>query len=186
MDQETALSAGHTAKTAEAVSTYGAEILTFLASVHGDRDEACEVFSEACEDLLRSIPMFRGECSMRTWFYAIAKNASRRHFADPYRKRRAALEPALDLETPVRTATATFLRTEWKDKFRALRERLDPEDRTLLVLRVDRGMAWDEIARVLDEEKTPASSAALRKRFERIKTALRTHAIELGFPIGQP
>jgi RNA polymerase sigma-70 factor (ECF subfamily) len=75
------------------------------------------------------------------------------------------------------------LRTEVKDKVAALRAQLDEEDRTILVLRIDRKLAWQDIARVLaDEELSDAEatkrSAALRKRFERIKDRLRKLAGE--------
>ena len=99
-----------------AVTSWGPEVLSFLAAVHGNREDASEVFAQTCEDLVRSVDTFRGECSVRTWFYALAKNASRRHFADPYRKRQAGLSQALELEEPVRSVTATFLQTEWKNK----------------------------------------------------------------------
>jgi RNA polymerase sigma-70 factor, ECF subfamily len=76
------------------------------------------------------------------------------------------------------------LRTEIKDKVAALREQLDEEDRTILILRVDRKLAWQDIARVLAEEDISGSeatkrSAALRKRFERIKERLRKLAAEV-------
>jgi RNA polymerase sigma-70 factor (ECF subfamily) len=56
-----------------------------------------------------------------------------------------------------------------------LRARLDAIEQTLLVLRVDQRLSWEEIADVLagpgpGESLTPA---ALRKRYERLKDKLR-------------
>jgi RNA polymerase sigma-70 factor (ECF subfamily) len=45
------------------------------------------------------------------------------------------------------------------------------------VLRVDRGLAWGEVALVLgDERGVPVEESALRKRFERLKEKLAERA----------
>jgi RNA polymerase sigma-70 factor (ECF subfamily) len=87
------------------------------------------------------------------------------------------------LVAQVRSRTATFLRTETRDKIARLRAALDPDDQTLLILRINRGLAWRDIARVLTPDgdaTTPAAldkrAAALRKRFERLKTELKERA----------
>jgi RNA polymerase sigma-70 factor, ECF subfamily len=61
-----------------------------------------------------------------------------------------------------------------------LRAELPVEDRTLLVLRLDRELEWDEIAAVLGAEGVPVSAAALRKRYERLKARLERRAREEG------
>lgn len=164
------------------VEGYGPELLSFLAASLPDRDVAADVFSQACEDLLRTFAAFRHQCSYRTWVYALARTAMRRHFDDQHLRRRAPLDSSLELEAARRTTTAAFLKSEWKDRFRALRDALSPEDRALLVLRVDRDMAWDDIVTVWNEQATTkVTAAALRKRFERIKLALRDHATSAGW-----
>lgn len=178
---DAALSSGDTrAALAKLIEGYGPELLSFLSAVHHDRDIAAEVFSITCEDLLRTFDTFRRECSFRTWLYALAKNASRRHSESNRGRARIALSQAPELEAARRTTTAEFLRTDTKDRFRALREKLDPKDRALLVLRVDRDLPWDDVARVFAEDGDDASPAALRKRFERIKLALKQSATEAG------
>ena len=82
------------------------------------------------------------------------------------------------LQLQVRTETAAYKRTAVKSKFAALRESLPEEDQMLLVLRVDKGMAWMDIAGVLfpdsedDDEARKKESARLRKRFETLKKEL--------------
>jgi RNA polymerase sigma-70 factor, ECF subfamily len=164
------------------VEGYGPELLSFLAASLPDRDTAADVFSQACEDLLRTFATFRHQCSYRTWVYALARTAMRRHFDDLHVRRREPLVSSLELEAARRTTTAAFLKSEWKDRFRALRDALSPEDRALLVLRVDRDMGWDDIVTVWNEQAAaPVTSAALRKRFERIKLTLREHATTAGW-----
>lgn len=75
-----------------------------------------------------------------------------------------------------RTTTLSFLRTEIRDRARRLRELLDPEEQTLLILRVDRQMSWREIAVILHDDEAadqPRRVAALRKRYERLLARLR-------------
>ena len=129
------------------------------------------------------MPQFRWTSSFRTWAYAIARNLAR----DSHRRRKRAKEVALD-EAPeiaqhaiaVRTTTMMYMRTETKKRFDELRAALDEDDRTLLVLRVDRRMPWRDIARVMAEDGDDLDrlSASLRKRFERVKERLRAHLAE--------
>ncbi len=67
-----------------------------------------------------------------------------------------------------------------------LREQLEPFDRALLVLRVDRQLTWQDVAAVLkgDEKNVETSPGALRKRFERIKAKLREEALRAGWLAG--
>jgi len=84
----------------------------------------------------------------------------------------------LELAERVRTTTLVHLRTEVKDAITRLRDTLDPEDRELLILRVNRELSWVEVARVFegieaDEAAIQRRSATLRKRYERVKVKLR-------------
>ncbi len=66
------------------------------------------------------------------------------------------------------------------DRLAKLRESLKPEEQTLLILRVDKGLSWKEIAQVLADEEAPPDVGALRKRFERLKERLLRLAREEG------
>jgi RNA polymerase sigma-70 factor (ECF subfamily) len=143
------------------------------------------VFSQFGEDLWTGLPGFRRASSFRTWAYTLAHHAAHRYRRDPLRKRGVALSECpdvLEMEERVRTTTLVHLRSEVKDRVRRLREKLEPDDQTLLVLRVDREMAWDEIAEILfagtDERERVKNAASLRKRFERIKDRLRALVAE--------
>jgi RNA polymerase sigma-70 factor (ECF subfamily) len=85
----------------------------------------------------------------------------------------------------LRTQGTTQLREEQLGRIARLRAQLDPDDQAVLTLRVDRGLEWSEIARVLAEEGDALDDAALaraaaslRKRFERLKATLRRMAAE--------
>lgn len=174
---------------AAAIEFYGGEVLGFLHAVARDEDLASEAFSAFSEDLLRGLPGFRWDASLRTWAYALARNALHRLRRDPRRRARNNVPlstPGADISAiveQVRTATLPFLRTSVKDELRRLREALDPDDHALLVLRIDRKMSWRDIARALpgeEAEEVDRRAATLRKRFERAKTMLRELATARG------
>jgi RNA polymerase sigma-70 factor (ECF subfamily) len=168
-----------TAAVTHAIRGFGPQILSYLDRVLGKAHDADEVFAVFCEDMWRGAAAFRGEASFLTWSYRLAWHAAARFLRDPYRKRGRPLvtEEAARLAVEVRTTTALHLRQTAKDALAEIRAGLDPEEQTLLTLRLDRGLAWDAIARVLaDEGGAVASTAALRKRFERLKERLRAEA----------
>ncbi|MCX4242729.1 RNA polymerase sigma factor [Paraliomyxa miuraensis] len=172
-----------------ALRGYGPEVLGYLSAMCRTETDAAEVFSSFCEDLWKGLPGFRWHSSFRTWAYTLARHALYRLARDPQRRRDriVALSDSpevLELAEQVRTTTMIHLRTETKNKFTALRDQLEPDDRTLLILRVDRKLAWNEIASIMADEAEPTleqlkrGAATLRKRFERAKERLRKLAIE--------
>jgi RNA polymerase sigma-70 factor, ECF subfamily len=159
----------------------GPRLLGYLAAILRDEGAASEVFSMFCEDLWRGMAGFRRESTVRAWAYRIAWHAALRHLRDPHRKRTRPLvtDEVEALAAEVRSTTALHLRPAAKDALAELRALLDPEDQTLLILRIDRDLSWHEIAAILDDPET-----ALRKRFERLKDRLRLEATARGL-IGQ-
>jgi RNA polymerase sigma-70 factor, ECF subfamily len=167
-----------------ALTVYGDEILSFIHSRLRDRADSDEAFAMFAEDLWNGLPAFGWRSSLRTWAYTLARNATIRYASTS--NRRAARNLPLScpgavaaLVDRVRETTECYKRTAVKDQFRALRERLDLEDQTLLILRVDRNMSWRELAQTLsgtvdlDEPEVERESARLRKAFERVKRELR-------------
>ena len=176
------------AAVATALSAYGAEILGYLLAVLRDEQRAEDVYSDFAEDVVRGMPSFRFLSSVRTWMYTLARHACSRHLARERRRKMVALSAApeaLDMVVIARTPTPPHARTAAREGIERLRKSLKPDDQTLLILRVDRGMAWLDIARVLagpdaalDEDELRARSAKLRKKFERLKERLRAMAHE--------
>ena len=166
-----------------ALRSYGPALLSYLFGVLRDRALAEEAFADFSEQLWRSISGFRGECSFRSWAYRLAWHTALRTLKDPYRRRgrRLETEELSALVEAIRTATPLHLQTDAKSAVDGLRQALEPEERALLILRLDRGLSWKEIAGVLAESQgTSVPEAALRKRFERIKSKLRVLAERAG------
>src|SRR6185503_7861509 len=73
--EELRLSGDLRAAATEAIESYGPEVLGWLSVTCRNRVEAEEAFLAASEELWRSLPGFRGECSLRTWMYMLARRA---------------------------------------------------------------------------------------------------------------
>jgi RNA polymerase sigma-70 factor, ECF subfamily len=177
----------HAAATTIAVEAYGPEILGFLATLLDDPGAADDVFSVFCEDVWRGIGGFAWRCSARCWCYTLARNAAMRFLRSPHERSvgqvplSAAPEIAQLTARVRRSSTAKHLRSEVKSRMRELRERLPLEEQMLLILRVDKELPWDEVARVLgDDDDLVRASARARKRFQLVKDELKRLAHEAG------
>jgi RNA polymerase sigma-70 factor (ECF subfamily) len=176
---------------------YGPEVLGFLMGVHAQEIDANDAFAELAEIVWRKLPSFDWQSSLRTWVYGIARNVSRTLRRNAGRRRgREGLVSGSALEAVaerVRTETLTFLRTHKRSRLEALRDSLPEEDRALIILRIDRKLEWNDIARVLAETEGDAplddatlrrESARLRKRYQTVKDQLRETAKREGLTAG--
>lgn len=180
---------GDTAGAVErALEGYGQEIMRLMASVLHDYERSRDAFSLFSENLLRGLSGFRWESSFRTWAYRLARNACYQVMHAPAGREQPVTRSQMpdDAATP-RSETRPWQRTSVKERFRALRESLEPHERMLLLLRVDQRLSWEEVARVMSEGEESLTDSALKKRaaalrqqFQRIKTQLRTLAQEEG------
>ena len=169
-----------------AIRTYGAEIAGWLRSIIASDADAQDAFSRMSEDLWRSLQRFDGRCSIRTWCYMLARHAAARVRSQPRHEREvlfSSLPSVLGAVTHVWNTTRGGAQRA-ADAYAALRGELDEDDQTLLVLRVDKGLSWREIAQVLCGEDAAGDdverlAATLRKQFERVKERLRTLAARL-------
>lgn len=159
--------------TAAAIRGYGPEILGFLIAQHRGGEDADEVFSIWSERIFRGLPGFTWTSSLRTWAYTVARNASvnfvRGRKARARRELGARSDEIVAVEQQVRTGTPQYLRTKARDKLAAIRDALPPEDRMLLVLRVDRRLEWKDLARVMLGEDGDVTEAALAKESQRLR-----------------
>jgi RNA polymerase sigma-70 factor (ECF subfamily) len=171
---------------------YSRELFGFLVSRLRDREAALEVFGIFSEDLWNGIPSFRWQCSARAWAYALLRNAASRFQVNAQRQlaRNVDLDDGAafsELVARVRTDTALALKTATKSRIAQMREQLPEDDQALLVLRVNRGLEWQEIARIMtlgpdtaDGPALRAEAARLRKRFQLAKEELRHMARSAG------
>ncbi len=171
------------------LTTFGDEIGGFLSARLLDANRAADAFALFAEDTWRGLSGFRGEASLRTWLYVIARRAALRVVRE---RARAARDLPLShagvverMAAEVASATTRWRRTDVKDRMHALRAQLSDEERELLVLRIDRALSWEEIASALELDGGDATArkrqcASLRKRFERLKDRIRELAAREG------
>lgn len=172
-----------------ALDMYGPELMRFLALQLGDDADADDAFGQTCADLWGGLAGFLWRASLRTWMYTLAKNAASRLRRSAHQRpgRHVPISELSEAVERVRSQTALHLRTEAKDLFATIRAQLDPEDRALLLLRVDRELDWKDIAHVLFPEEAARSpqelarvTARLRKRFQAVKAEVRRRATDAG------
>lgn len=163
---------------------YQVEVYSFLCARLRSEADAHEVFSQLTEDVLRGIAKFAWRASFRTWFYTLARNAAVRFemAQSQHAKRHEPISQVGDPAVIERSRTRPYLRTDVKDRFAAMRESLSPEEQSLLVLRIDRGLSWDEVARIMydgdddDENALKRHTTNLRQRFRQLKIRLEEWA----------
>jgi RNA polymerase sigma-70 factor (ECF subfamily) len=176
------LSAGdHRGAASEAIRGFGPKVLGYLRSILRDDEDAADAFSHFAEDLWRGIPGFRGESSFKTWAYKLAWCAAMHVRSDAFRRlgRRLETGEASRLAAEVRTKSVVRDETQ-RLSLERLREALSAEEQTLLFLRLDQQLDWNEVAEVLSAGGTAVEPTALRKRYERLKERLARLAREQG------
>jgi len=167
-----------------AIRDYGPEVLGFLVVLARDPSDAGDVFADVCMRMWKGLPGFEWRASLRTWIYILARSAfskfQRKQIADRERHVRISDVPEIDeIIRRIRTTTLARLHQEHKTRAERIREKLSSDDQALLTLRLDRNLEWRDIVRVLDDredlddETLVRESAALRKRFERLKERLK-------------
>ena len=114
------------------------------------------MFSEFCEDIWKGIGRFRRESSFRTWAYAVAWNAARMYRRDPFRRRAQRLQTSDYSRLADRLAKSSLLHADplAVDRLARLRATLTPFEQSMLILRIDKGLPWREIAEILAEDGT--------------------------------
>lgn len=164
---------------------FGPELVGWLCAILPNDADAHDAFARMSEDLWRSLRRFDGRCSVRTWCYMLARHAAIRTRNAPRKQHEQLVSQVPSIAHAVthvwNTTRANAARTQ--DVYAEIRKALDDDDQTLLVLRVDRNLAWREIAIVIlgeqaDDEALTKKAAALRKQFERVKKRLRELAAE--------
>jgi len=175
----------HERATEEALRSYGPELVGWLCSILPTTADAHDAFSRMSEELWKSLRRFDGRCSVRTWCYMLARHAAARVRGRTGKRREVLVSQIPSLQQAVTRIWNTSQReaARARDVYAEIRTELDDDDQTLLILRVDRNLAWRDIAQVLlGEDARPAEltrkAATLRKQYERVKARLRELAAE--------
>lgn len=178
--QERLRAGDHPGAATVAIRELGPAVARYLRGMLRDEADAADAFSDWAESLWAGIGSFEGRSSFCTWAFRLAFNAAMdlRDRAHRKRERRLATSEASVLAQEVRTTV--FTQERRRQRLDELRAELAADEQTLLFLRVDQQLPWDDVAGVLSTRSEPIDSAAIRKRFERLKEKLRKLARERG------
>jgi RNA polymerase sigma-70 factor (ECF subfamily) len=143
------------------VARYQNKLIGYSARMLGDQDEAEDVAQEVFIKAYRSLDSFRGDAQFSTWIYRIATNLC----IDRIRARKRRPQQAYSLDEPMdkdeekggreiadlsAEPTREVERDELRRRVREVMNEMPEKMRTILIMCDMQGMAYDEIAKVLD------------------------------------
>ena len=165
---------------------HGLEVQRVMSGILRDEVRVQDAYGIFCERLLKWLPGFRGEGQLWMWLNRMARNSCLQLLKAPGRREVPVSDSQFpDQARPERSQTPLWQQDAMKERFRALRESLQPQDRMLLALRLDQKLSWREVARrmsgpqgALTEEALNRRATTLRQQFQRAKARLRALAME--------
>lgn len=138
----------------------------------GDTEDAKDVMQEVLISLVRSLPSIRGDSSLTTWAYTVARRACARQRRRGKDRELRESETALErMAAPDETSTDPSRQVERHEAESAVRNAillLPPSQREAIVLRDLEGVSAREAARILR-----VSERALKSRLHRARLAVR-------------
>ena len=136
---------------------YESKIVTMCVAMTRDQTIAEDICADTFVRLVSSINRFKGNSSIKTWIYTIARNLCLTHVARA--KRTVSLDDEMADALPDRSPGAEQLVAD-REVHRVLRQaigQLDPSLREALLLRVTGDLSYAEIAQVTG---VPAATVA--------------------------
>ncbi|MEO7910048.1 MAG: RNA polymerase sigma factor [Roseiflexaceae bacterium] len=148
---------------------YRLPVLHYIYQLCGSADQAEELTQETFIRARTGLLTFRGDCSVATWLFRIARNLYLKSLRHPSPTR---IDTDKLLAIPDRAADGDPVRhyaaTEQRDLIALTLAQLPEKQRSILLLRDAEGLAYDEIARVLG-----ISLAAVKVNLFRARAAFR-------------
>jgi RNA polymerase sigma-70 factor (ECF subfamily) len=152
------------------------QVFGFGMKMCGDPDDAQEVAQDTLLSMVRSVRDFRGEASISTWLYTVARSfcikKRRRTKGAPAHHEPLDAAAHEQAAAPAPSPEQTLLGRETRDAVAAALEQLEPEAREVVILRDLEGLTAPEVAQV-----TGLSVAAVKSRLHRARQSLRTQLL---------
>jgi len=121
-----------------------------------NQDDALDLTQEVFIKAFEKLPSFRGDARFRTWIYRIAVNHCINH-VKKHSKHFVEVEEGTLSVTP--SVDRDLLEEERREIVRELIEFLPPKQKTILQLRMNEGLSYDEIARILGRSVSTIKSS---------------------------
>ena len=133
--------------------------------------DAADVTQQVFLQLFRKIDSYAGHSKFNTWLYRLATNEALQHLRKGNRWK---FQPLI--REPMSQHTSTIERNEQKELLDEALSRLDPELRSVFVLREVKGLSYREIA-----EATDIPEGTVGSRMNRARRQLQQHLTDLGW-----
>ena len=168
---------------------YQPHLYRFGLRMCGNENDAGDVAQESLISMARSLPEFRGDSSVSSWLYTIArrfciKKRRRSKFAPAREESLDApgIDAAQRLADPAPSPEQTATNRELQHALTLAIDGLEPAQREVLVLRDIEGLSAPEVAKILG-----VSIEAVKSRLHRARVAIRQAlAPVLGTPGDEP
>ncbi len=169
----------------ELISKYERIVYGTVRLKIGKENDALDVSQEVFIKIWRHIAKYRGDCRFSTWVYKIAVNAcldfvrrSKNSVSEPMPTRVDDDGDEVTVEIADENTPSPESQAENSEKIAAVRkaiERLNPEQREIILLRDIEGYSYDEISEMLHLE-----IGTVKSRISRARNNLREILLEVG------
>jgi RNA polymerase sigma-70 factor (ECF subfamily) len=132
------------------IGRYMRDVYETAARVLGDRDLADDAAQDAFVNALGGLARFRGESSFRTWLLRIAVNSARSIARRRFRRREATLDVAHEVAVDAPDETQRVAVAQEARRIEELLQKLPEKQRMAVVLRLQQGLSYAEVATALD------------------------------------
>lgn len=151
------------------VRLYGDEMYRFCVHTLANPADGEELAQEVLSDACRSLARFRGQSTLRTWLYRVARHK----LTDFYQRQGRAPRKTLpfedvELADPDPDAEEELAMIERRQRLSRALSRLGRDDRQVLSLRVDQELPYAEIARILGV-RTGAAKMRVARAVQRLQ-----------------
>jgi RNA polymerase sigma-70 factor (ECF subfamily) len=153
-------------------------VFGFGMKMCGDAEDAKDIAQETLLTMARTLRDFRGEASLSTWLYMVARSfcikKHRRTKGAPAAYESLDKIPQASADEQAPSPEQMLLGREARETVAAALDQLEPEAREVVILRDIEGLSAAEAAQV-----TGLSVAAVKSRLHRARQALRMHLVEV-------
>lgn len=140
----------------ELVSRHHETVYRVVLSMVGDPDAAEDAAQDTFLKAFRGLEGFRGDAAFRTWLLSIASNEARGSLRRRKRRRETRLDDAPPLASLDGDAAGRVVVRDEVARVRGLMGRLPEKQRLAVQLRVEEGLAFREVGRIIGSSEGAA------------------------------
>lgn len=150
---------------------YGPEVHGYFRGVLANEADGDDLYQDLAAALWKGLSRFRQSSSVRTWIYAIAHHLISHRLRRYSRKHVVRLDTGHELAIENRSTGSAREHAAREHAVAQMMDTLKPEEREIVILRIERNLAFPEIGTILG-----CSELTARQRFQRVKARLKLFA----------